>query len=98
MPSEKKNLEQEVCPFLEYTQPSGPGVYHIGGLWCAGIAFRGRVTEEQATNFCLGGNYRECYVVQLIPTERKASLQSQVWPLKKVEKAKEWLSKHQRDG
>jgi len=95
MPSNERKSEQEVCPLLEYSKPSGPGVYHLGGLWCGGIAFRRRVTEEHATNFCLSPSYVECIVVRLIPKERKASIRRQIWSLKKLQEARKWLSKHQ---
>jgi len=94
---EKKSVsEQEVCPFLEYIKASGPGVYHISGLWCAGVSFRRRLTEKHATGFCLSRNYVECPVIKLIPTERKTSIKAQVWSLAELQKAKKWLIKHQR--
>lgn len=97
MLSKGKESEQVVCPFLEYVEASGPGVYHIEGLWCTGVSFHRKVTEKHAINFCLNENYIECLTVKLIPTERKTSIKEQPWSLKKLQKAKKWLSKHQRE-
>jgi len=93
----KPAAEQEVCPLLEYIKASGPGVEHLGGLWCAGVGFRRKVTEKQATSFCLSRNYVECFVVKLIPMERKSSIKTQVWSFAKLQKAKKWLSQHQSE-
>jgi len=98
MASEEKKSEQEVCPFLEYTKASGPGVYHLGGLWCIAVAFRRKVNEKQAVDFCLNPNFEKCFVIQLIRTERRASINRQMWSSAKLREAKKWLSKHQSEN